>query len=546
MIEFTTAQKGSAQYLICDLTGKAHQIDDITVMMINSNQKKNIGMARISFEELNGEKQKVLFDITGMMPLSEYLRRNQTQASFRSLILALASGIENFDEYMIDLKQVVLNPDHVYFNFISKQITFICVPFTDAAVSGEDDLYSFFCAVCNIAGSNVEFHPGEISYFNMVLTAMASKTAFSVSNLKQVLAPAAAKQQSAAAAGTEYPVPEEPQQKRNQVQESGDVPFVPGAVPVQKPAAGKAAVNTEPGITPMAMPETDKKEDKSLFGKIKKKFMNKKDDAEEPEEQGGLAALASGKKEKKPAKQEAPAAVAPPVQMPASPAAPAAESPHTILIPSGGKAAGAEAVGGIAGLNARINQEQDARINQVQEELFSAPAPEAVPQTAEPKNVLGGGMAGVPEVGLPPMQGYSADTGSVGISAPSAADDPKTVMIVPGQEQPGQGGGDTTVRMNRAWLIRRKNQVRTELDQPMIRIGRNRDDVDINLPENLHVGHLHASIVRVGSGFAVVDNKSANHTFLNGRQLAPYEQNPLKNGDIITFADEEFEFRTDL
>ena len=75
MIQFTVVQKGSAQYLVHDLQGSSRAIDDISVMMINSNQKKNGSIAKISFDELNGEKQRILFEITGMVTLSEYLRR---------------------------------------------------------------------------------------------------------------------------------------------------------------------------------------------------------------------------------------------------------------------------------------------------------------------------------------------------------------------------------------------------------------------------------------------------------------------------------------
>ena len=56
---------------------------------------------------------------------------------------------------------------------------------------------------------------------------------------------------------------------------------------------------------------------------------------------------------------------------------------------------------------------------------------------------------------------------------------------------------------------------------------------------------MHASLLMVGGSYAVVDHESVNHTYLNHQQLEPQKQYPLKNGDVLAFADEEFEFQTE-
>ena len=42
-------------------------------------------------------------------------------------------------------------------------------------------------------------------------------------------------------------------------------------------------------------------------------------------------------------------------------------------------------------------------------------------------------------------------------------------------------------------------------------------------------------------GCYLVDNNSMNHTWLNGQQLVSNQMYPVKAGDIIKMADEEFE-----
>ena len=123
-------------------------------------------------DELNGEKQRILFEITGMVTLSEYLRRQETQESFRTLLLSIISAIDGFSEYMIDSDQVLLNPDYVFINGITRQVKFICLPFTDKTDLPTMDLYSFFRQIVTVSVPTVELHAGEISYVNLVMSAM--------------------------------------------------------------------------------------------------------------------------------------------------------------------------------------------------------------------------------------------------------------------------------------------------------------------------------------------------------------------------------------
>jgi hypothetical protein len=71
------------------------------------------------------------------------------------------------------------------------------------------------------------------------------------------------------------------------------------------------------------------------------------------------------------------------------------------------------------------------------------------------------------------------------------------------------------------WLLR--------LHLPVIRIGRAFDS-DIELDDHT-VSRRHAMIVRRAGALRLLDDRSANGTFLNGRRI---DDAPLADGDLIT------------
>ena len=577
MTQFIVVQKGSAQYLVYDLQGSNRTIDDITVMMINNNQKKNGSIAKISFDELNGEKQRILFEITDMRTLSEYLRCSQISESCRSLLLSIVSAIDGFAEYMIDADSVLLNPDFVFINTITRQVMFICPPFQDKSDLPTADLSTFFRSICTIAFTNPTLRPSDSAVLQAVVNAAADPVSFSPKAIRKILSPEQMPDPAA------QPVPADAAAPAPVAGVSGDVAFEPSAAlsaPVPMPAAGKndksgkkakAAKPAKPAKAPadanipaVPMPDADGKDDKGLFGKFKKKFKkNEGEGAANPS--GGLADLANGKQQGKPAPMPAqpPMGGAPapmnmggapapmnmggapapmnmggapvpmnmggtPAPMPASSQIPnsAQSAPnHTILIPSGSQAQPLSSQG-IAAMSARMDQ--------AQQNLYSSPAPSAFPQTPAYNHVMDGGMSGLPAVGLPPVQNPAP------VSAPPVPeqdDDQKTVVMFPDD--------DKTVLMRKSYLVRKKDGTKTVLEKPLIRIGRNRPDLEINLRGNNHIGHIHASILMSNGSYAVIDHQSVNHTYLNHQQLEPEKQYPLKNGDLIVFADEEFEFQSE-
>ena len=118
-------QIGSDIFVAYDMPVSSNDCDTVSIMMINSNKDKNTGLAFVAFDSGN---KKLLFNVTGRITLGEYLRNNLSQEEFRLLILNLVNTIEGFDEYMIDVANVLLDLNSVYINLLDKSIVFVCVP----------------------------------------------------------------------------------------------------------------------------------------------------------------------------------------------------------------------------------------------------------------------------------------------------------------------------------------------------------------------------------------------------------------------------------
>lgn len=355
MINLTSVQNGENQYLVYDLMANPHKTDNDTVLMINNNYARGLGLAKISFEDTNGEKQKIFFDVSGMTPVSDFLSREITQEAFRYIILLFAETIRNFEKYMIDIHQVVFDTDYVFINMDEQRVFFLCMPFTDSGISADDGIFEFFRSICSRAFSNV-VGSGHADYTGIVSDMLRLKSSFSIEKLISTLDPEAIQRKS----------------------------------PVQN----------------------------------------------QPEEAA----------------------------------------------------------------------EQKESVSSADAAAFTGSSPEAAP--LKKKDEPSGNNHAVVEIHA------SAD-----ISAES---------------------------MKKASIIYLKTNMKISLETPVVRVGRSSRDVEVRLPDSIHVGRHHAEFRRRGTEYVLVDMNSSNHTLLNGKMIDPEKEYKIKNGDSIVFADEKFEYRTEI
>ena len=111
----------------------------------------------------------------------------------------------------------------------------------------------------------------------------------------------------------------------------------------------------------------------------------------------------------------------------------------------------------------------------------------------------------------------------------------------------GGGAGETTVlsrnTVNGGTLIRKRTGESISINTDKFVIGRERKSVNYCISDNNSVSRNHITLtVRSGVTF-LTDMNAANGTFVNGVKVPPRQEIALKNGDKITLADEDLEYK---
>lgn len=92
------------------------------------------------------------------------------------------------------------------------------------------------------------------------------------------------------------------------------------------------------------------------------------------------------------------------------------------------------------------------------------------------------------------------------------------------------------------YLIRTNTNQSYALRGSVNSVGRDANYADIAIPENSSVSACHAQIQVRGNSYILTDTNSTNHTFVNGQIIPSSTEYVLKDGDRISFSNEEFRF----
>lgn len=59
-------------------------------------------------------------------------------------------------------------------------------------------------------------------------------------------------------------------------------------------------------------------------------------------------------------------------------------------------------------------------------------------------------------------------------------------------------------------------QLNMTIDKPLVRIGKQRDYVDLFIGDNVAISRNHANIIECEGKYYIVDTNSTNHTYVDG------------------------------
>ena len=110
------------------------------------------------------------------------------------------------------------------------------------------------------------------------------------------------------------------------------------------------------------------------------------------------------------------------------------------------------------------------------------------------------------------------------------------------------GAGETTVltrnTVSGGTLIRKRTGESVSINTDQFVIGRERKGVNFCISDNSSISRNHVRLTVRGGVTYLTDLNAANGTFVNGVKVTPRQEIALKNGDKITLADEDLEFRS--
>ncbi len=103
-------------------------------------------------------------------------------------------------------------------------------------------------------------------------------------------------------------------------------------------------------------------------------------------------------------------------------------------------------------------------------------------------------------------------------------------------------GAAGAIKIN-PYLVRVNTEEKIIINKPVFKIGKASRGVDFHVSGNGAVSRQHAIILHKGDSYYIKDNKSTNHTYVDGAEVPADEEVLLKNNSTISLGDEDFIFK---
>ena len=103
-------------------------------------------------------------------------------------------------------------------------------------------------------------------------------------------------------------------------------------------------------------------------------------------------------------------------------------------------------------------------------------------------------------------------------------------------------GAAGAIKIN-PYLVRVNTEEKIIINKPVFKIGKASRGVDFHVSGNGAVSRQHAIILHKGDSYYIKDNKSTNHTYVDGAEVPADEEVLLKNNSTISLGDEDFKFK---
>ncbi len=508
MEKFYFENQGNGTYLVYEVDDY-RRIDQLTMGMLTNNDIVNI--APFVYTERDGQ-YKCMYNVTAKVSLSQFLETTLEKKKFLALIAGILTAINDADEYMIDIRNLLLDEEKIFVDVSTGNPLIVCLPMVENRRE-MPDIREFFKRI--VFSSQLNFNE-ENDYFIRIMNYLNGKNVFSVAEFAQLISSiqnpveqnksdqSKAQEKQVSFREPETNVEEVPFFSVQHTDSHGkEIPLTP---PICQPGQGSSVI-PQPSIPQPSTPPApqEQKEISWLYlmqhynKENKELYREQKERKKQREKEGEKAKGKVQKKDKKQGKKKDKISSAPSASMPfAVPGAPAGSG--TLVIPP-----------------PAVPQPQVQHQFQPKPPTPDAPVSGLYARGASPE--------------IPARRTNFGETTVLNTPDMVGATTVLTQNMRPGNEMPVP------------YLLRLKNNERILLNKPVFRIGKEKSYVDYFISDNTAISRSHADIMKREDGYYVVDRNSTNHTYVNDRMIQSGEEVLLEDGTKVRLANEEFEFQ---
>jgi hypothetical protein len=535
MSKFTYENQGSETMLVYHLD-ENETLDSFAKGMLQGNEMA--GILRPSFTQRDLD-QYLKYPVTSKIPLKDYLKGKQDRETMLNLCLSIVSAVHEIEEYMLNEEKLMLDPEYIFVDIRKKEAGLVYLPIDEFTqeISVKDFMLYFLSHTQYRLSENVSYVAKMISFLNRTASWDFDELLRYIRNLinerpEENVSAQNEIPKEVQLEGTPYV---QPLQGMNSAVNAGSYENSVADREIPKPAdMNPNAVSTD-GFNPIAETVSAPKK-KGLFGGIKSKKQKESRPVQNTPKISGLPSM------------DIPGVSAPEVVLNVDEdgkflpeQGPVEEKKKGGLFSFGkkkkGKSDQAAAEVPMQGMQGMPTAPEPPQRQQIQPAPMIQPSPSAAANTAS---------ANYGQYSTPRQQAREGSTVYMGHG--SSDDENRTVIMGGGRDYGSTvllGSGreqQASVSHHVVRISRRRTGQSMVINKDVFRIGSEASFVDFYIGDNPAIGACHADIFEDNGAYYITDRSSVNHTYVNGIMAQPMQAVQLGNGNIITLADEDFDF----
>ena len=518
---------GKERYLTY-IMGEGMELDEDTLDFMEDEMPEDL--VRVIFEQ-DEDYDYLTYDISGKVSLQKYTSGVMNKETVLKILRNVALGMINCKEQALHLAYILLHKDFIYVDQDTMKMQFICLP-----VEGEASVSTEFKSFVRQLIANFKYDlEGDVSYVGTLLAFINGDTF----NLRNLIGLTEALMEDE---GIDFEA-----EDASISTEDGEV--VDSTIPEPEEKDISSFMN-DLGTGDEALPEIgdDEEEDEVELSdaeevteteepveeaaeEVEEAAEEIREEAEEPQEEAAEELQGETEEEDSPAEEEA---------VPEEP-----EEPTLEELAEKAKRLAEEAKQATRGARANTKNIKVSRAAIIQN--AAAQEAEIVQETGDRESTE---LLRSDEV-----QEYSQESKNAkekrnvvteDIAAVAAPDEEKGKAKPKGKakkEEAAAPAADVSAIKVNPYLIRETTEERTMITKNVFKIGKANRGVDYHVSGNGAISRQHAIITKKDDGYYIKDNKSTNHTYVNGKELEDGEEVLLSNNTRIRLGDEEFLFK---